>query len=130
NAEGSVTASMGPGSLGGIDLPQFRTRWEAGGFFPLSEVSGGTLPLRGIDFKVTVVNGVARIEKADALLENQRVLSLGGIISYFGRALALSGYIAAVSAEGERGRAELPFFIGGAWDAPFVSPITPSVEFE
>lgn len=130
NAEGSVAATLGAGALVGLDMARFRDRWQSGGFFPLSEVAGGTLPLRGLDFKATVKGGVARIDKADALLNEQRVLSIAGIIPYFGRALALSGHVAPLAADGERGEAELPFFIGGAWDAPFVSPALPPMDIE
>lgn len=123
-AEGSVTASLGQGTLGGFDVGKFRTLWQAGGFFPLSEVGGGTLPLRGFDFKARIVNGIARIEKADAAIDQQTVLSMAGIVHYIGRGLALSGYFAPVQPDGVRGEAETPFFLGGSWDAPFVSPAT------
>src|SRR5690606_38107306 len=70
-AEGSVTASLGQGTLSGFDLARFRALWSDGGFFPLSEVAGGTLPLRGLDFRARVSGGVARIEKAAIQLEEQ-----------------------------------------------------------
>jgi AsmA protein len=129
NAEGSVTATLGAGALAGMDMAKFRERWAAGGFFALSDVFGGTLPLRGMDFRAKVNGGVARVEKADILLDG-KVLKISGIIPYFGRALALSGHVAAVNAEGEPGEAELPFFIGGAWETPFVSPARPAGEYE
>lgn len=130
NAEGSVTASLGPGALVGLDLAKFRDRWTNGGFFALAEVAGGTVPLRGIDFKAKVTGGVARLDKAELMIDQQQVLSFAGIIPYFGRALALSGHIAPVSADGTRGEIELPFFIGGAWDAPFVSPARSALDYE
>ena len=129
NAEGSVTASLGAGALAGFDLARFRERSMSGGFFALSEVNGGSLPLRGLDLKAKVTGGVARIEKAEALLEGQ-LISLTGIVPYFSRALALSGYFATLGADGERGEPHDPFFIGGAWDAPFVSPANPWAEYE
>ena len=129
NAEGSVSASMGQGSLGGIDLAKFRQRWQAGDFFSLSEVGDGSLPLRNLDFKAKVVGGVARIEKADLMLDAQEVLSIDGIIPYFGRALALSGHFSTVTPEGViSDEVELPFFIGGAWDSPFIAPVITSPE--
>lgn len=127
-ADGSVTATSGPGMLGGVDLQKFRERWTTGGFFPLSEIAGGPLPLAGIDFKAKVTGGVARIEKADVMLEGGRVLSFSGIIPYFGRALALSGHLASVGPDGTRGIGELPFFIGGAWDSPYIAPVVPALE--
>ncbi len=121
-AEGSVTASLGQGALGGFDIARFRALWEAGGFFPLSEVSEGTLPLHGFDFKAKIANGVARIEKADAALDQRAVISLAGVVSYVGQALALSGHFATLQPDGTRTDIRTPFFIGGSWDAPFVSP--------
>lgn len=129
NAEGSVSASMGQGLLAGIDLSKFRQRWQAGDFFPLSDVGDGSLPLRNLDFKAKVVGGVARIEKADLMLDAQQVISINGIIPYFGRALALSGHFTTISPEGGiSDDVELPFFIGGAWDAPFIAPVITSPE--
>ncbi len=129
-AEGTVTATLGQGALGGFDLARFRTLWEAGGFFPLSEVSEGTLPLQGFDFKARIANGVARIEKADALLDQQAVVSLAGVVSYVGQALALSGHFATLQPDGARADVRMPFFIGGSWDAPFVSPATSDYGFD
>lgn len=125
STEGTFTATLGAGSLAGMDLAKFRERWGQGGFFALSDVSGGTLPIRGLDFKARINGGVARIEKGDLLLDGQ-VLSISGIIPYFGRALALSGHISPMVADGVRGEPELPFFIGGAWDTPFVAPAQPA----
>ncbi len=121
-AEGSVSASLGQGALVGFDLAKFRTLWSGGGFFPLSEVGGASLPLRGLEVKAKVTGGVARIEKADATLDPPMTLSMAGIVHYFGHALALSGYFAPLAADGTRGEAEMLFFVGGAWDTPFVSP--------
>lgn len=129
NAEGTVSASLGEGALQGFDLAKFRERASAGGFFALSEVVGGALPLRGAEFKARVNGGVARIEKAELRLDGQ-VLALGGIVPYFGRALALSGYLAPLGTDGQQGDADLSFFIGGAWDSPFVAQVVPTLDFE
>lgn len=129
-AEGSVTASLGQGALSGFDLARFRTLWAGGGFFPLSEVAGGTLPLRGFDFKARVSGGVARIEKADVQLEQQMTVSVAGIVHYVGQALALSGYFAPLAQDGARAPAQMPFFVGGSWDAPFVSPAAAETSYD
>lgn len=129
-AEGSVAASLGPGALAGFDLARFRALWADGGFFPLSEVAGGTLPLRGLDFRARISGGVARIEKADIQLEQQMTVSVAGVVHYVGHALALSGYFAQAGQDGARGQAQMPFFIGGSWDAPFVSPAIADAGFD
>lgn len=122
NAEGTVSATLGEGALAGFDLAKFRDRLSAGGFFALSEVEGGSLPLRGIDFKARVTGGVARVEKAVASLDQRKVISLTGLSPYFSRALALSGHFASLGEDGAETDISQPFFIGGAWDAPFISP--------
>ncbi|MEO3386439.1 AsmA-like C-terminal region-containing protein [Mesorhizobium sp. CAU 1741] len=122
NAEGTVSASLGEGALAGLDLNRFRERLSAGGFFALSEVQGGPLPLRGFDFKARVIGGVAHIEKAELRLDQQQVISITGLSPYFSRALALSGHFATVGEDGQQTDLTMPFFIGGAWDAPFISP--------
>jgi AsmA protein len=129
NAEGSVNATLGQGALVGLNLAQFKEKWATGGFFPLSDVSDGELPLRGVDFKATVLGGIARIDKGDLLLDGQ-VASISGFIPYFGRALALSGSLAPMGADGERGDPDARFFIGGGWDRPFISPALPTTHFE
>ncbi|NRC52685.1 hypothetical protein [Neoaquamicrobium sediminum] len=58
------------------------------------------------------------------------MLTLGGIVPYFGRALALSGYLAPMGQDGQQGDADLSFFIGGAWDSPFAAQVGPTVDFE
>lgn len=129
NAEGSVSATLGQGVLAGLNLAKFKEKWATGGFFPLSDVSDGELPLRGVDFKATVLGGIARIDKGDLLLDGQ-VASISGFIPYFGRALALSGSLAPMDADGERGDPDTRFFIGGGWDRPFISPAFPTTRFE
>ncbi|WP_246666199.1 AsmA-like C-terminal region-containing protein [Aquamicrobium sp. LC103] len=122
NSQGSVTATLGAGTVNGFNLAAFTERLKEGDFFSLAEVTDGSLAVRGFDLKATVTSGVARVEKANLLLEN-RIIAVEGIAPYFGRALALSGDIAPVNADGAQGEPEASFFIGGAWDAPFVSPM-------
>lgn len=122
NAEGTVSATLGEGALAGFDMAKFRERLSAGGFFALSEVEGGPLPLRGFEFKARVIGGVAHVEKANALLEQRQVISITGLSPYFSRALALSGHFATLGEDGQQADIRQPFFIGGAWDAPFISP--------
>lgn len=129
NAEGTVSASIGQGSVQGIDLVKLRQRLDGTGFFPLSEVGGGSLPFKSLDFRAKVVGGVANVEKASLLLENQ-VLSLSGLSPYFSKSLALSGHFSAIGADGETGPIMSPFFIGGSWDTPFISPAWSVPEFE
>jgi AsmA protein len=129
NAEGTVSASIGQGSVQGIDLSKLRRRLDASGFFPIAEVGDGALPFKSFDFKAKVIGGVAHVEKANFQLDNQ-LLSLSGFSPYFSRSLALSGHFSSPVAEGEAGSIESPFFIGGSWDTPFITPAWSVPDFE
>ncbi|MDH6230310.1 AsmA protein [Mesorhizobium soli] len=123
NGEGTISASFGPGALPDFDLAGFQKRCDDGGFFPLDEVSKGTLPIDGAELKATVAHGVIRLEKAEARSPQGR-LWLTGIIPYVSRGLALSGGIVAPDAPAtEDSQPPASFFVGGSWNAPFVSPV-------
>lgn len=129
-ANGTISARMGQGAINGIDLNGLLTRTAAGGFFPLSELSKGSLPIETAEFKANVANGVMRIDTARAV-SGARTISLSGIVPYVGRGLALSGSIAPKNpADGNTPDAWRSFFVGGSWSAPFVSPVfaTPPLE--
>ena len=130
NAEGTISASIGQGSISGLDLKKFTDRLQEGGFFQLAEAGSGTVPFRSLEMRAKVGGGVAHIEKGDILLD-QQVISIVGITPYFSRALALSGHFSPLDAEGQiEPDATMPFFIGGAWDAPFISPAWSIPDFE
>ena len=135
NANGSIAATFGVGAIAGLDLPAFLKRTAGRGFFSLDEVSGGTLPVDGVELKATISNGVARIDKAEARTPTSRIW-LTGIVPYVGRGLALSGAIEAKEITASTSTTTAPvaptvpptaFFVGGSWSAPFISPLVAPV---
>ena len=56
-ANGSVTASFGPGSLPGLNLPAFLKRAGQDRFFALADVADGALPFQSLDFKADFTDG-------------------------------------------------------------------------
>ncbi len=122
DAEGSLTATLGQGTIIGVDLAAFMTRASQGRFFPLSETAGGALPLRAASLRGTIDNGVLRLERAHAEIDH-RTLTLHGMVPYVDRALALSGDIAPTVPPSNDSQPDARFFIGGGWDAPFISPM-------
>jgi AsmA protein len=126
NASGSISANVGQGALSGLDLAGLLDRIKRGGFFALDEVSKGTLPIAGAEFKASVANGVARIEKAEARAAGGQRLWLQGIVPYVGRGLALSGGVTPTGQDA----APATFFVGGSWNAPFISPVVPTRQTE
>ncbi|MDH4986049.1 AsmA family protein [Aminobacter anthyllidis] len=135
NANGSVAATFGVGAIAGLDLQAFMKRAAERGFFSLDEVSGGTLPVDGVELKATISNGVAKIDKAEARTPTSRIW-LTGIVPYVGRGLALSGAIEAREVTASTSTTTSPvtpavpptaFFVGGSWSAPFISPLVAPV---
>ncbi|WP_127599338.1 AsmA family protein [Nitratireductor alexandrii] len=128
-AGGSVSVKLGSGTIAGLDLPGFLARAKQSGFFPLDEVSNGNLPIESAELKATVADGVARLDVAKAI-SGEQAISLTGIVPYVGRGLALSGMVAPRQLTGNAGPpGEVSaFFVGGSWNAPFVSPMLPPVE--
>ncbi|MBD0413080.1 AsmA family protein [Oryzicola mucosus] len=151
NADGSISANFGQGTLSGFDLGGFQNRLKEGGFFALADVSQNNLPIDGMEVRAALNDGVARLEKAEARSGGNR-LWLSGIVPYIGRGLALTGGIEpiqppapppaappAAQAEGQAPTANVQtqpttpaappprvasFFVGGSWDSPFISPLT------
>lgn len=123
SASGSIAATFDTGTIPDFDLNAFAERSRDGGFFSLDEVADGTLAFERAELKATMANGVASVEKAEAKTAKQ-LISLAGIVPYLGRSLALSGRIAPTD-EGDGPGAELSFFVGGSWNAPFISAVLP-----
>lgn len=126
NGEGSISASFGPGALSEFDLASFLKRCAEGGFFALDDVSKGTLPIEGAELKASISHGVITIEKAEARAPQGR-LWLTGIVPYTSRGLALSGGIVPPDQAAAPNGVQPPstFFVGGSWNAPFISPVKP-----
>lgn len=126
-ANGTLSAKFGPGELKGVDIATLISKTAAGGFFPLTEISNGILPIEAAELEATIDDGVGRIRTA-LVKSGQKTISLTGIMPYAGRGIALSGMVMSmdkISLYNPFGR-EVSFFVGGSWDAPFVSAGLPS----
>ncbi|MCO5160366.1 MAG: AsmA family protein [Mesorhizobium sp.] len=122
--QGTIGAKLGPGALKDFDLAKLIANPPGGGFFPLSAVGGGSLAIEGAEFKAAVQNGVARIETAKAWTAKD-LLNLDGIVPYVGRSLALSLKVGRRDASQDQGgpAPAQSYFVGGSWDAPYVSAV-------
>ena len=133
NADGSVSATFGPGTLSGLNLQAFLKHSEQGGFFALDDVADGTLPIDGAELKASISKGVARLDKAEANSAKYKIW-LSGIASYAGRGLALSGGIIqpeqALAQTNTQGPNQSSFFVGGTWSTPFISPVSRGISGE
>jgi len=115
-ADGDVSASFGPGQLPGINFENLLAESAKGNFIPLSRDTAGSVSLDGAEIKATLKNGLAQIDSAKARAGDYS-LSLEGLVPVAGRALALS----AVLTNSDEPPEKLHFFVGGSWDAPFIT---------
>jgi len=123
SATGSFAANFSAGTLANVDLRAFLDRTKQGGFFPLTEVAGNSLAIDAIEVKANIAGGIAWIDKAEART-GDTVIRLKGIVPYVSGGLALSGSVLKQSqATDPTAMPDSAFFVGGSWNAPFVSPV-------
>jgi len=113
-ANGDVSATFGPGALPGIDLTKLLEESDRSTFIPLYANTDGSISLDSADIKATVKNGLAEISFAK-VHAGEYSLTLNGLVPVAGRALALSAVLTDTTDE------DLHFFVGGSWDAPFIT---------
>lgn len=125
HANGSINATFGKGELSALDLSGLTDALRRGGFQPLSEVSSRPTAITGGELKATVMDGVARLDVAEARTGERRLV-LGGLVQLAERSLALNGAVLPLAdqANGETAKPEARFFIGGSWAAPFVTSVS------
>lgn len=116
SADGEVSATFGAGRLPGINLENLRTEAAKGDFVPLIESPEASAALDSLEIKATVRNGLAQIDTAQAKAGPYNLI-FDGLVPIAGRALALSAILSDSSEPPE----ELHFFVGGSWDAPFIT---------
>jgi AsmA protein len=125
-ANGSFSASFGPGALSGIDTDGLLARARSGVPFTLDEVAKQSSPMDGLEVKAVVADGVARIEKAEMRSPAHRI-ALAGTAPLVGGSLNLSGR-AEPPQQAAAGSAEptpaTTFLVNGPWSTPVVTPTT------
>lgn len=123
---GTVEGNLSGGSIRDFDLAKLTGQPEDAGFFPLTALGGSSTTLEGAEFKAVLSAGVARLQKTHVETPEASI-ELNGIIPYVGRSLALTGRLLPKGTANTELDGRL-FFIGGSWDAPFVTSATPRQE--
>jgi len=115
HGDGNLSIKLGAGSISDLDYNAFATRARNGGFFGLSEISAGALPVTEAELRASFHDGLALVDRCE-IRSPLATISLSGIVPLPDRGLALSG-----SAAGADGGPPFDFFVGGSWNAPFFS---------
>ncbi|MEK1903590.1 MAG: AsmA family protein, partial [Rhizobium sp.] len=75
-----------------------------------------------LDLQADFANGTAEIHNA-RFAGSDQLLTLSGVITYESNGLALSGALEAIDPAKAVDLPRLPFFIGGSWPNPVISPV-------
>lgn len=126
-SHGTISLKFGAGTLAGFDIVAFTDKLKSPEFFALSETEKNKTDIKSADFKLTVANGIGRIEKAE-IRTDQSELSFNGLIAPFDGSVALAGKLQMDNDEDTTPKS-WSFFMGGTPSSPFVSPVFP-LEFQ
>ncbi|AJC77995.1 outer membrane AsmA-like protein [Rhizobium etli bv. phaseoli str. IE4803] len=110
------------GTIPGIDAAALRSQAAEKQFFPLSAAAGGAFAFGRLDLQADFANGSAEIHDAH-ITGPAQTLTLSGVITYQSNGLALSGSLEATDPAKGAELPLLPFFIGGSWPNPVISPV-------
>ncbi|KQV68322.1 AsmA-like C-terminal region-containing protein [Rhizobium sp. Root1220] len=118
---GRISFHAASGTLPGFDAEAVRREAARTDFFPLSAVSHSGFAFDRFDFTADIADGAAEVH--GARIEGAReTLVLSGVIPYRSAGLALSGSIEATDPTQANSLPPLPFFVGGSWPDPVISP--------
>ncbi|MDP3897697.1 MAG: AsmA-like C-terminal region-containing protein [Mesorhizobium sp.] len=122
---GTVSGKLGRGTIAGIDLKALLAHAPGQDFFPLSDAAEGSVAIEDAEFKATLLGGAARIDTAVARTARETI-TLGGIVSYVGKSLAMSASVGPRDMTATGAADDMRhFFVGGSWNAPFLTPSLP-----
>ncbi|MBB3592447.1 AsmA protein [Rhizobium sp. BK529] len=110
------------GSIPGVDISAVRAQAAQKAFFPLSTAANGAFAFNRLDFQADFANGTAEIHDA-RFAGSEQTLALSGVITYESNGLALAGSLEATDPARAVDLPLLPFFIGGSWPNPVISPV-------
>ncbi|EJJ28281.1 AsmA family protein [Rhizobium sp. CF142] len=110
------------GSIPGVDVYALRTQAAQKPFFALSSTGNGSFAFSKLDLQADFANGTAEIHDA-RFAGSDQMLTLSGVITYESNGLALSGALEAIDPAKAVDLPRLPFFIGGSWPNPVISPV-------
>ncbi|WEX08814.1 AsmA-like C-terminal region-containing protein [Chelativorans sp. AA-79] len=124
SADGSLSATIGKGSVPGLSIDGFVEHSAEGDFFPVSALGEGSLPIDDIQLKAVAAKGVVQLDALEAH-SGPYTVGLDGFVPLAGRGLALYGTLSASEGADPRFKSPIPFFVGGSWNAPFIASFLP-----
>ena len=111
------------GSFRQFNISSFRGLATEKTFFRMSDVADAAFDFDSINVDASFAKGSAEVQSATITGRNETV-KLNGVVPFRTNGLALSGAIEATAPADSEELPMLPFFIGGTWPDPVVSPVT------
>jgi AsmA protein len=116
-ADGEASIQLAAGEIRNLDAAAFAQRLDEGQIFNLPELYRGLTGIKSASAKAAIKDGVAILSSATLEL-NSGPLALSGAMPLFNRGIALGGEMTETASSTPR-----RFFVGGAWEQPFVTPV-------
>ncbi|WP_267552835.1 AsmA family protein [Rhizobium rhizogenes] len=120
---GQMHFTSSAGSFRQFDISSFRSLATEKAFFRMSDIADATFDFDSINIDASFAKGSAEVQNA-AITGRNETITLNGVVPFRTNGLALSGAIEATSPSDADELPMLPFFLGGSWPNPVVSPVT------
>jgi AsmA protein len=127
DVSGKLHFSTKAGSFRQFNISAFRALAGEKTFFRMSDVADTAFDFDTINFDATFAKGSAEVQDAKIIGRNE-IVTLSGVVPYRNNALALSGSLEAADPANADELPLMPFFIGGTWPDPVISPVSTLVK--
>jgi AsmA protein len=119
---GSLHFTSAAGSFRQFNISAFRGLAAEKAFFRMSDIADTSFDFDSINVQASFAKGSAEVHDARIVGKNETV-TLHGVVPFRSNGLALSGAIEASDPANAAELPLLPFFIGGTWPDPVISPV-------
>jgi AsmA protein len=119
---GTLHFTSTAGSFREFDISAFRALATEKAFFRMSDIASTSFDFDSISLDASFAKGSAEVQNASVVGRNETI-TFNGVVPFRTNGLALSGAIEATSPSDADELPMLPFFIGGSWPNPVVSPV-------
>ncbi|MBB3424812.1 MULTISPECIES: AsmA family protein [unclassified Rhizobium] len=119
---GTLHFASSAGSFRQFNLATFRTLAAQKAFFRMSDIADSSFDFDSINADASFAKGSAEVQNATVTGRNETI-TFNGVVPFRTNGLALSGAIEATSPSDADELPMLPFFIGGSWPNPVISPV-------
>ncbi|WFU09555.1 AsmA-like C-terminal region-containing protein [Rhizobium sp. CB3090] len=120
---GKMHFTSATGSFRQFNISAFRALASDKAFFRMSDIADTSFDFDSLDVDASFAKGSVEVHDAKIVGRNETVM-LNGVIPFRSNGLALSGTMQASDPANATELPMLPFFIGGTWPDPVISPVT------